>query len=156
MDYIIIADTYRMGKKHMDRPKNIILCFAQIINKDNMLQAGKHLQEYKSTKTLDDWRIIDYLTYKVQNYLPMELVDQKNYLWPAFKRAAQYSHRRQFRVVGAGIYLIVNGRIYIPGVNVITEKGMVLKQSQSQSSKCISKSKSKSKCSLLFFQIKKK
>ena len=50
----------------------------------------------------------------------------------AFKRAAPYGHRRQFRVVGAGIYLFVDGRKYIPGVNVKTEKGMIPKQNQSQ------------------------
>ena len=130
-DYMIIADTHRMGKKQIGRPRNIIVRFAQMSDRDSVLRASKHLKEYKSTKTLDDGRVINYQTYKVQDHLPMELVDQKNDLWPAFKRAAQYGHRRQFRVVGASIYLFVNGRKYVPGVNVITEKGMVLKQNQS-------------------------
>ena len=132
-DYLIIQDTHRMGKKKSDRPRNIVVRFAQMSDRDNVLQSSKHLKEFKSTKTLDDGRTITYQTYKVQDHLPMELVDQKNKLWPAFKRAAQYGHRRQFRVMGARIYLFVNGHKYIPGLNVITEQGIMIKQNQSPS-----------------------
>ena len=34
-DYLIIQDTHRMGKKKSDRPRNIVVRFAQMSDRDN-------------------------------------------------------------------------------------------------------------------------
>ena len=120
-DYMMFADVHRIGTS---QPRNIIAKFVQMSDLDNVLNSGKNLKKYKSTKVLDNGRTITYQTYKVQEHLPPELVERKNELWPVYKQAGGYGHRRQFRVIGSNIYLFINGQKYIPRENEVTEQGL--------------------------------
>lgn len=124
VDYMTFADIHRIGPKQTGKSRNIVVRFVQMSDRDRVLKSCKNLKHYKSSKVTEKGETIKYQTYKVQEHLPRELVDQKNELWTVFKQAARHNHRRQFRVIGSRIYLFVNGQKFIPGVNEVTNQGL--------------------------------
>lgn len=115
------ADIHRLGKKQNGRPRNIIAKFTNMIDRDYVLNMGKNLKDYKTTKVTEDGHHITYQTYRISEHLPPQLVEQKNELWPEYKRAA--GQRRQFRVIGSSIYLFVNGHKFNANRTKVTRNG---------------------------------
>lgn len=126
-DYILIADAYRIGLKRNQNPRNILAKFVLMSDRDNVFKACRNLKAFQTTKKLDNGRTVTFQTYRVEDHIPPQLAEEKRALQPAFRQAAEFKHRRHFRIIGAKICLFINGYKYIPGIHEITAAGLVQK-----------------------------
>ena len=109
---ITIIDCHRL-KPREGYPTAIIVKFAQLSDRDFVLNHAKNLKKYK-VKTGSHER----QQYFVQEHYPIELREQKKSLLPVFKQATKANMRRSWRVVGTQLFLYINKQKYEKGMTI--------------------------------------